>query len=207
MEAAGSGHSGARRLDPRMSKPIDYRDWHIPYARGRITLRAALARLASVGAGQQEIPLMVRLVENPRYRLPGLTVFHGAVDLAQHDCIHLILGRGLLPKDEAFTIGFTMGSTHKVGTTEEALFGFVSRHLYPDVYRFGDDELRIFRDAVKLGWISGCRPLDQVDFAPYLDLSLARVRAEIGLEGDLILAYYRIEKRRYPGAPESQRLV
>ncbi|HQU16471.1 MAG: hypothetical protein B7Z66_05055 [Chromatiales bacterium 21-64-14] len=190
-----------------MTRAIDYRDWHIPLRRGRITLRAARARLASVGAGPQAIPLMVRLMENPRYRVPGVTVFHGAVDLEQHDCIHLVLGRGLLPKDEAFTIGFTMGSTHKVSTTEEALFGFVSRYLYPEVYRFGDEELRIFRDAVKLGWISGCRPLDQVDFAPYLDLPLAQVRTEIGLERELILAYYRIEKRRYPNAPESQRLV
>lgn len=184
----------------------DYAAWHIAFTEDGITLREARGRLRAVGAGPAEIPLMVQLVENPRYRIPGITPFHGAVDLAQHDFIHLILGRGLLPKDEAFTIGFTMGTTHKVGTAEETLFGLVASRLYPGVYRFGDEEIRVFRDAVKLGWISDCRPLDEVDFTPYLDWTLAAVRAEIGLERELILAYYGIERRRYPDSPESRRL-
>lgn len=189
-----------------MSGVPAYAAWHIPFTEDDITLREARRRLQAVGAESTEIPLMVQLVENPRFRIPGITLFHGAVDLAQHDFIHLVLGRGLLPKDEAFTIGFTMGTTHKVGTTEETLFGLVARRLYPGVYRFGEEEIRVFRDAVKLGWISECRPLDEVDFTAYLDWTLAAVRADIGLEPGLILAYYAIERRRYPDSPESQRL-
>jgi hypothetical protein len=41
---------------------------------------------------------MIQLVENPRFNLPGIDLFHGAVDLATHDAIHILLGRGLLPK-------------------------------------------------------------------------------------------------------------
>lgn len=184
-----------------------YRDWHLPLRHDRITLRDALADMQRVGAQQGEVPLMVQLVENPRYRIPGVTIFHGAVDLRQHDCIHLALGRGLLPMDEAFTIGFTMGSTQQVSTLEEELFALISKHLYPPFYQFGDDDLRVFRDAVRLGFISGCQPLDEVDFDQYLDLTLAEMRQRIGLEADLLLAYYAIERRRYPESLASRRLL
>lgn len=190
-----------------MGKRISYEDWHIPFRKDEISLREAHEFLQLVGAGQQEIPLMIQLVENPRYRMPGITLFHGAVDLRQHDFIHLVLGRGLLPKDEAFAIGFTMGSTNKVSTSEEALFSWISQRLYPEVYKFHDDEIKVFKDAVKLASISECLPLDEVDFAPLLDRSLAEVRREIGLEYDLLLAYFAIEKRRFPDARESQRLL
>jgi len=57
-----------------------------------------------------------------------------------------------------------MGSTNKVTTLEENLYGLVSKYLYPKVYQFNDDEIRIFKDATKLGYISDCEPLDQVDY-------------------------------------------
>lgn len=184
-----------------------YRDWHLPLRRDRMTLRAALADMQRVGAQQGEVPLMVQLVGNPRYRIPGVTIFHGAVDLRQHDCIHVILGRGLLSMDEAFTIGFTMGSTQQVSTLEEELFALISKHLYPPFYQFDDDDLRVFRDAVRLGHISGCQPLDEVDFDQHLDLTLAETRQHIGLEVDLLLAYYAIEQRRFPENQASRRLL
>ena len=194
-------------MSQALKQALSYKAWHIPLANDGITLRQAQASLAAVGKGQQGIPLMVQLVENPRFRMPGFTLFHGAVDLAQHDCIHMILGRGLLPKDEAFTIGFTMGTTNKVTSSEELLFSWISRYLYPDVYRFDSEEIQVFRHALRLGFISSCRPLDQVDFTPYLDRSLAEIRLALELETDLLLAYSAIEKRRFPLAPECQRLL
>lgn len=190
-----------------MSAQLSYKDWHIPFRRDQLTLREARSALASVGAGQQDIPLMIQLVENPRFRIPGLTLFHGAVDLPQHDNIHIILGRGLLDMDEAFTIGFTMGSTCKVSSAEETLFALIAKHLYPEVYQFNDQTIAVFKDALRLGFISGCRPLDEVDFTPFLDQPLQQVRRSIGLEGDLLLAYYAIEARRYPDSAASRRLL
>ena len=146
-------------------------------------------------------------MENPRYYIPGFDFFHGAVDLATHDSIHILLGRGLLPKDEAFVIGFTMGSTDQVTTMEERLYALFSKHLYPKVYQFKDEEIRIFKDATKLGFISNCRPLDKIDYKKYLDWKLRDMREDIGLEGDLITAYFRIEQRRYPKSKASQRLL
>ena len=187
--------------------PISYKDWHIPLSRDAITLREAKASLAAVGAKQVEIPLMVQLVENPRFDIPGIDIFHGAVDIKTHDSIHILLGRGLLPKDEAFVIGFTMGSTNKVTTLEENLYGLVSKYLYPKVYQFNDDEIRIFKDATKLGYISDCEPLDQVDYEKRLDQTLGDIRREINLECDLLRAYYAIEQKRHSKSKASQRLL
>lgn len=184
-----------------------YRDWHVPWSRSDITLRQGLDYLATLAARADEIPLLIRLIENPRYKIPGITLFHGSVELRQHDCIHLLLGRGLLSKDEAFVIGFTMGSTGVVSTVEETLFCKIARHLYPRIYRFDHEDEEIFRDAVKLGAISQCQPLDRADFSPLLDVPLAEARAALGLEPELIEAYYRVEQRRFPGAKASARLI
>ena len=186
---------------------IHWTDWHVPFLREEITLREAHADLSKLGARQEDIPLMIQLVENPRFNLPGFDLFHGAVDLQTHDYIHILLGRGLLAEDEAFVIGFTMGSTNKVTTFEENLYALASRHFYPKAYQFNDEAIRIFKDATKLGYISDCQPLDQVRYSQYLDWKLRDIRTALGLEGDLLLAYYRIEQRRYPKSKASQRLL
>src|SRR5512132_4682412 len=99
--------------------PGTWREWRVPLSSGGQTLRAAQETLRPFGADQREIPLIIQLVENPKYDLPGIDIFPGATDLHTHDMIHIVLGRGLLPKDEAFVIGFTMGSTDRLGATEE----------------------------------------------------------------------------------------
>ena len=186
---------------------ISYKQWHIPFRQDALTLRQAHESMKLVRAEQEEIPLMVQLVENPKFQIPGFQLFHGAVDLIQHDYIHIVLGRGLLQKDEAFTIGFTMGSTNKITTTEENLYALISRYLYPKVYKFSKDDIEVFKDAIRLAYISRCEALDEFDFTPLLDEPLYEVRNSVGLEGDLLLAYYQIEKDRYPNTPDSQRLL
>jgi hypothetical protein len=183
------------------------RRWIVPLSDGERTLRDAAEELAAIGITQQDVPFLVQLVENPAFDLPGIEVFHGATTLQTHDYIHMVLGRGLLPKDESFVIGFTMGSTDQVSTTEERLYGFFSKYVYPRDYRRSDEDVRVFKDAVKLGFVSNCRPLATVDFARYLDWPLGRIRRELEVEEDLLRAYYAIEARRFPAAPESQRLL
>src|SRR5690242_17976449 len=102
------------------------RRWFVPLSCRDTTLGAAARELAAIGNAQGEVPFVVQLVENPRYDIPGFDVFHGATTLKTHDYIHIVLGRGLLPKDESFVIGFTMGSTDRVSTTEERLYAFFS---------------------------------------------------------------------------------
>ena len=100
-----------------------------------------------------------------------------------------------------------MGSTKKVTTTEEQLFSLISQYLYPKMYQFGSDEIAVFRDAVRLGYISSCVALDEVDFDEYFDLTLNVIRERLGLETSLLRAYYEIEKNRYPASVASQRLL
>lgn len=185
----------------------DYRQWHLPLARGHLTLAEGRGSLAQVAAMPGEIPLMVQLVENPRYRIPGIDLFHGRVELARHDAIHLLLGRGLLNKDEGFTIGFTMGSTRKVSTIEEELFVSITTNLYPYPYRFGPEDIEVFRDGLRLAYIMRCEPLDQVNFAELQALPLEQARQRLGIDTGLLKAYYVLEKKRFPDCPASRRLL
>jgi len=185
------------------SSKNSYRDWFVPFECDQISLRQGLASLDQLGAPADEIPLIVRLLENPE----GLGLLPGSVSLHQHDCIHLVLGRGLLPKDEAFIIGFTMGSTKRLSTWEERLFSWISHHFYPDIYRFSEEDLAIFKDAIHLAQVSHCQAFDTINFDHYLDTPLKEIRKDIGLEVDLIQTYYALEKNRYPHAKESQRLL
>ena len=66
---------------------------------------------------------------------------------------------------------------------------------------------RVFRDSARLAFVSDCRALNKVDYQPYLDTTLAEIRRSLGIEADLLRAYYAIEKRRYPHSPESARLL
>lgn len=189
-----------------MAPKISYRDWYIPLAEDDVTLAEALAFLRVVGAPPQKIPLIIRIMENPKFNIGGKTLFHGAVTLHQHDCIHIVLGRGLLPKDEAFTIGFTMGSTHEVSTTEENLFALIAQNFYPDVYKFSAEDAEVFHDAIKLGAISHCTPLTRFNFDAVQHLSLKAIREHVGIESELLAAYFAIEGRRYGHCIESRRL-
>ena len=190
-----------------MTKPLKVQDWFIPLSAGKKTLGDALRELSAIGLKQSDIPFIVKLVENPAYDVPGIEMFHGATDLAAHDRLHIILGRGLLPKDEAFVIGFTMGSSNRISTTEERLYAFFAKHLYPRAYRFNDADVQVFRDAVHMGFVSDCVSLSTADLASFDAAPLGEARLALGIEEDLLRAYYAIERRRYPDSPESRRLL
>lgn len=183
------------------------RDWHIPLSQGQRDFRETKEELAGLALAQEDIPLIIQLVENPRFDLPGIEIFNGATNLDTHDHIHILLGRGLLAADEAFVIGFTMGSTNRVTTTEERLYSFFAKYLFPKPYKFDDEALQVFRDAVKLGYISDCERLDKVDYASLYGLTIAEAREKIGIETDLLQAYYRIEWKRYPDSRVARRLL
>ena len=181
--------------------------WFVPLSCNDKTLSSAYQELQEFGLKQEEIPYIIQIVENPKFDLPGGDIFHGKTDIETHDYLHIILGRGVLAKDEAFVIGFTMGSTNRVTSTEENLYSFFAKYLYPKAYRFTDDDLHVFKDAVKLGFISDCQSLSEVDYSRYLQHPLEEIREDLGIETNLLQAYYSIEKRRYPESIESQRLL
>lgn len=185
----------------------NWKQWHIALEPGECTLAQALQSMREVGASAYEVPWIVKLVENPDIHIPGITLFNGAVNLHDHDCIHAILGRGLLAKDEAFIIGFTMGSTNRVSSIESGLYSFAARFLYPRPYKFSEEDIEVFKKAVSLAAVSECIALNQVNYRKFYQYSLSDIRKNLGIEDDLLKACYQIEKKRFPNSPESQRLL
>lgn len=185
-----------------------WKSWHIPLSRGDLNLGEAYDMMTENGAEQDDIPFIVQLVENPKYQ-HWWNPFHGtgAVCLQNHDYIHLLLGRGMLPKDEAFVIGFTMGSTNIMTTWKKKLYLWCSQYLYPKHYKFTEEERHVYMDAAKLGCVSDCTPLHTVDLSQYRHLTIAEARKELNLTENLLHGYYEIEKHRYPDCKSSQRIL
>lgn len=86
---------------------------------------------------QGSIHWFVWLLENPKSPI----AMAGAVDLYNHDIIHILLDRGMDTKDEAMVIGFTMGNSDTTSEWVKRLFLFCAIWLYPDGYRFLEDEI------------------------------------------------------------------
>ena len=51
----------------------------------------------------------------------------------------------------------------------------------------------LIHNAVRLGYVSDCRSLSEVDYDAMLDWALGHIRAELGIEDDLLRAYYAIQ--------------
>jgi len=83
----------------------------------------------------------------------------------------------------------------------------VAQHLYPGIYRFTEEDVKLFRDGVRLAFVSEPEPLNRVDYVPLMDRTLAGIRRLLRIDTDLLRAYYAIEKKRHPDSPESRRLL
>lgn len=182
----------------------DFEKWH-PRLVGDelLTLEKSLEQMKGFTLRQDEVPFIIQLVENPRY---DVGLFAGNVDLFTHDCIHILLGRGLLVKDEAFVIGYTMGSTKKMHRVRKNLFMFCSKYLYPKEYKFGEEERFVFNLAVAAG--NKCEvDLSKVNFKELLDYRVEEIRFLLGVGENLLGSCYSLERKLYPASHESRRLT
>lgn len=179
--------------------------WHIPLSKGQITLNKGLDSMQSFKLEAQDVPFVIKLVENPKY---DVGLFAGNVSLHNHDCIHLLLGRGLRVKDEAFVIGYTMGSTKKMPRWRRNLYMFCAKYLFPEGYRFGEEERFVFNTAVLAG---GKCPTDlsKLDFdsEKHGKCRIATLRKELGIDKDLLKNCYEFEKSCFKHSEESERLL
>ena len=183
---------------------IEAETWHVPlFIRGRLTLERVLSCMGGWMREPKDVPLIIRLVENPKY---DIGLFAGNVSLFSHDCIHVLLGRGLLTKDEAFVIGFTMGSTKKMFRWRKNLFMFCAKYLYPEGYRFGEEERLVFNIALEAG--KRCSAdLSKFDFKKYKNYSLDGLRSKLKIDKNFLRHCYEFEKKCFPKSVESQRLI
>ena len=149
-----------------------------------------------------EIDSLVRLVENPAspYALPG------AVALDRHDCIHVLLGRGLLGADEAFVVGYTMGAaSSSIDGELLETFKLIAKRLYPRHYRMSEADLFVF----DLGYQAGARSAVRIDSLPLeqqLDVPIGTLREQAGVDVATLRALYAAERALFPGSPASARL-
>ena len=97
---------------------------------------------------QSEIHWFVWLLENPKSPI-SLT---GAIDLDNHDLIHILLDRGMEIRDEAMVIGFTMGNSTETNTLIKWLFEFCARYIYPEGYKFDDADIVEFNRGYAYGY-------------------------------------------------------
>jgi len=180
----------------------NWRDWNPGLDNDELTLRTVYDKLP--GAGPDEIDQMVRLLENPAspYALPG------AVRLRHHDCIHILLGRGLLNQDEAFVIGYTMGTAREhINDEQVQLFRLAAKLLYKPPYRMTDNDLIAFDLAFELGNRSQFRHIHKFDFDRAMDLDIGDIRQQLGIDAKALKAAFREERLLLPGNKASERLA
>jgi len=177
--------------------------WHYPVGDNEELLSDVLDEMFDFRLNPADVPLVIKLVENPNHKTSRL--FGGAVSLFTHDCIHILLGRGLLLKDEAFVIGYTMGSSKKMNRCRRNLFMFVSKYLYPEGYRFGEEERYVFYSGVMAGSRCGA-DLSEVGFSELGEDKVQEIRRLLGIDRELLKCCYCTEKKLFVDSPESQRL-
>ena len=148
------------------------------------------------------IHLYVRLFENP----DSPVAFPGAVSLERHDCIHILLGRGLLAQDEAFVIGYTMGTCRAIRSWQVWSFKQLARRLYPGIYRMRGADVIAFDLGFNLGQGSMHRDLAEFPFEEHMETDLGELRRMLDIHHDQLRAAYRTERLLHPDTEESRRL-
>jgi hypothetical protein len=158
------------------------------------------------GFPESGIPAIVKQYEDPSS--PHALI--GAVTLAHHDIIHILLGRGLLDQDEAFVLGFTMGTASR-GDIEGDLQKM--RNLlgseYQEPFRIPAIKLKAFDLGVQCAQRSSCK---DIFLKPLTDpatgrKTVAQLRQEYGIDKQVLLEFYARERAEIPGTLESLRLA
>lgn len=177
-----------------------WKDWNPGLGNDEITLGDVRATLP--GAPAEDISALVRLFENPKSPI-ALT---GAVSLKRHDCIHIVLGRGLLSQDEAFVIGFTMGTSKDISEIETAIFKNVAQYLYPKNYKFGKKDLIAYELGLESGKKSPTEKIYEFPFEDHDDWKLGKIRRLLNINTDSLRAIFAKEKELIPNTKASKRL-
>ena len=126
---------------------------------------------------QSSIHWFVWLLENPNSPI-SLT---GAIDLENHDLIHILLDRGMDIRDEAMVIGFTMGNSTETTSLVKWLFEFCARYLYPVGYKFDDADIVEFNRGYAYGYTRPKRNIHLEQFDVTQNISDIRKKWGINL--------------------------
>jgi hypothetical protein len=182
---------------------LNWDEWAPGLDTDDMTLRAVLATMPAAEA--DDVPQIIRKYENPE----SPDALPGAITLARHDCIHVLLGRGLHVQDEAFVIGATMGAASDI--TDEAVDTFirVSTTLYPKAWQFKPEHIPSYRLGV--GFAVDNMPgadlhLIPLEEDPWQSMTVREVRRHFGIVKAELRAYFRKAELLVPGTPATRRL-
>ena len=186
-----------RRLDLRWD------EWNPGLDTDDMTLREVLATMPASDAA--EVPAIIKKYENPE----SPDALPGAIHLDRHDCIHVLLGRGLHVQDEAFVIGATMGAASDI--TDEAIDTFirVSTTEYPKHWRFEEAHIASFRLGVGFA-VDNLNNADlhlvPMEDEPWQSMTVAEARKALGISKHELRAYFRKAEILVPGTRATRRL-
>ncbi len=139
----------------------------------------------------EDIPTLVRLLENPQSPLP----LPGKISLYNHDCLHILLNQKISSSGEAFVIGFTMGNDPKTLPIHVNLFKFCSRYLYPHSYRFYPKDFYFFDFGFNYGKSLKIQ-FNRIDFSLSQNIPIVKLRQQLGIS-EQDLGYHAWIKNKY----------
>ena len=182
---------------------LQWDEWSPGLDTDAMTIREVLATMPAASA--EEVPEIIRRYENPE----SPDALPGAIALDRHDCIHVLLGRGLHVQDEAFVIGATMGAASDVTTEVIERFVRISTTEYPKHWRFEPEHIACYMLGV--GWAHDNAPgrdlhLIPLETAPWQETTVAEARRRLGIVKEELRAYFRIGELMTPGTRASRRL-
>jgi hypothetical protein len=148
------------------------------------------------------VPWWVSAMENPG----SPVALPGAVDLHTHDCIHIILGRGLLAQDEAFVIGFNHGRKRVVLTVAAGALPLQRAARLPRHLPVLATEIGVFDLAVEVGRRAGSAPIHQADFRALGNRQIGEIRRMLGVRAGVLRSAYHLERALWPQSSASARL-
>ncbi len=186
-----------RRID------LTWEEWNPGLDTDDMTIAEVLASMPAAEA--DEVPEIIRRYENPE----SPEALPGAITLARHDCIHVLLGRGLHVQDEAFVIGATMGAASDITGEIVDFFIRVSTTEYPKHWRFEEDHIPSFRLGVGFG-MDNLKGKDlhliPMENEPWQSMSVREARKKLGIVKEELRAYFRKAELLVPGTRASRRL-
>ena len=188
-----------------MGRRVDliWDEWNPGLDTDGMTIAEVLASMPAANA--DEVPEIIKKYENPE----SPDALPGAITLARHDCIHVLLGRGLHVQDEAFVIGATMGAASDISSDIVEFFVSVSTTEYPKHWRFEQEHIPSFRLGVGFA-MDNLRGKDlhliPLEEEPWQSMTVRDARRELGIVKEELRAYFRKAELLVPGTRATRRL-
>jgi len=186
-----------RRVD------LNWDEWNPGLDTDDMTIAEVLVSMPAANA--DEVPSIIKKYENPE----SPDALPGAITLARHDCIHVLLGRGLHVQDEAFVIGATMGAASDITGDIVEFFIKVSTTEYPKHWRFQEEHIASYRLGVGFA-MDNLKDRDlhliPLEEGPWQSKTVRDARKELGIVKEELRAYFRKAELLVPGTRATRRL-